>query len=180
MPIIHLIRHGETATNGQCYAGRQDVPLTARGHHQALGIVTEMKKVPLAAVFSSPLRRARDTARPLASDAGLDLRISADLVELDFGDLEGKSKTETVLSLRKRHLHDPIPGGEALADLWIRTGRFHELLRQYPETCQIAVVGHYWSNRLLLGHLENRTIAEAAKTRTYRPATGSRRVIAAS
>lgn len=173
MPIIHLVRHGATATGGQSYAGRADVPLTAHGHIQAAVLADRLRHRPITAILASPLKRAIDTARPLSCKLGISISVDPDLVEFDFGEFEGRPKAEIGLSLRKRHLSDPVPGGEALADLWVRTGRVARRLRHSHQSGEIVVVGHHWTNRLLLGQLAQMTLADAARSKTYRPATGS-------
>lgn len=173
MPIVHLIRHGATATSGSCYAGRADVALTAQGYAQAEALAQQLGDRPMAAIISSPLRRAVDTAKPLAHLTGLAITRDLDLMELDFGALEGCPKSDVTLNLRKTHLVDPVPGGESLGDLWVRTARVARRLRRFPQDAEVVAVGHHWSNRLLFGHLRCRSLDDAAQSRQYRPSPGS-------
>src|SRR5262245_28846420 len=91
-----LVRHGATEhTAAGRYSGRglgsADVALSAAGAAQAAAaaarIATEFG--PVAAVASSPLRRCRDTAGPVAAACGLAVTAEPDLVECDFGRWEG-------------------------------------------------------------------------------------------
>ncbi|PLL13615.1 hypothetical protein C0V75_09670 [Tabrizicola sp. TH137] len=162
--LIHLVRHGETAGNGQCYVGRRDLPLTARGWAEAEGVARLLAGRRLGRIYASPLQRAVQTAVPLARAEGLPIRTDARLMEIDFGLLEGKAKSQQSLSLRKAHATTPIPGGESLAQVTARVTDFLRDLR--PETGEeIVILGHYWANRMLFGVIGD--------GRDYRPQTGS-------
>jgi phosphohistidine phosphatase SixA len=89
---LWLIRHGETEWSkaGQ-HTGRTDLPLTPVGEDQARALRTALGDVRPAYVISSPLRRARDTAR-LAGWA-VD-EIDPDLAEWDYGDYEGRTTAQ--------------------------------------------------------------------------------------
>jgi broad specificity phosphatase PhoE len=172
MTTVWLIRHGLTATNGHSYAGRADVPLTAKGIAQARFIARQLADERPDMIFSSPLQRALDTARPLADSVGCPIHTSPDLLEFHFGALEGRAKCEVALSLRKAHLTTPVPGGESLADLWARTGRVAQQVLHMPPHSRVAVVGHYWTNRMIHGHLTGCSMLQTARARSYRPETG--------
>ncbi|MCI5112124.1 MAG: histidine phosphatase family protein [Marivita sp.] len=168
---VILIRHGETTTSGHSYAGRSNVPLTPRGHEQAARIAEDLSGLPLTHIFVSSLSRSIDTARPLARQHGLDLRVTPSLVEIDFGVLEGREKGALGVSLRKAHAYRPIPGGEALCDVWDRAGAVIRGLPHAPDAIS-AVVGHFWINRLIWGRLHGLSFEAACASRAYRPATG--------
>ena len=135
---------------------------------------------PIARIMSSPLARAIDTAGPLARNLGLDIKTDLNLLEFDFGSYEGQSKKALGLKLRQSHAATPVPGGEALIDVWDRAGQFlNDLLsRHHPVDDEIAVVGHYWINRMIFGRIAGLDFETACRTRTYRPATGSSVVLA--
>lgn len=173
---ILLIRHGETTTSGRSYAGRSDVPLTPRGHEQARRLAVELAAEPLSHILASPLARAIDTAKPLARQHGLSPLVTPALSEIDFGCLEGREKGALGRSLRKDHAYKPIPGGEALADVWERAGEVIDLIPTVSVTV-VAIVGHFWINRLIWGRLQGFSFEAACASRDYRPATGSCEVI---
>lgn len=90
-----LIRHGETDWNKEDrFRGRSDVGLNATGHEQALKVATQYAAVKFAAVYSSPLPRALESAAPLAADHNLQVESNADLLDIDFGTWEGLSRGE--------------------------------------------------------------------------------------
>ncbi|GAA4855674.1 hypothetical protein GCM10023201_57560 [Actinomycetospora corticicola] len=90
-----LVRHGETEWHdGNRYAGRTDVALTARGLEQADALAAWAADAGLDAVVCSPLSRARRTAEPAAAAAGCPLVVEPDLVEVDFGAGDGLTRPE--------------------------------------------------------------------------------------
>lgn len=173
---LFLIRHGATTTSGMTYAGRQDVPLTEKGHLQAQHIADMLGPEPVSLILSSPLSRALDTARPFALARGLQPILVPALQEIDFGSFEGQPKATLGVNLRKSHSVYPIPGGEALIDVWRRAGEVLGYLQESPETT-VAVFGHFWINRMIWGRAHGLTFEESCKTRAYRPKTGSCTVI---
>jgi 2,3-bisphosphoglycerate-dependent phosphoglycerate mutase len=66
--------------------GTADPGLAERGHEQAARVATGLLHDDVVAVYSSPLRRARETAEPLAAALGLDVRLEPGLAEFDAGD----------------------------------------------------------------------------------------------
>lgn len=169
---LFLIRHGETVTSGQTYAGRSDVPLTAHGHQQARDLTDRLASEPVAFILTSPLARSVETARPLARHLGLTPIKTAALVEIHFGHFEGRDKSSLGLSLRKGYADSPIPGGESLRNVWDRAGKVAQQVMRRRDAVG-AVVGHFWINRLLWGRLRGLSFEAACQSRDYRPRTGS-------
>ncbi|MEQ9039005.1 MAG: histidine phosphatase family protein [Silicimonas sp.] len=169
---LFLIRHGETVTSGRTYAGRSDVPLTAHGRGQARDIADQLASEPVSFILTSPLSRAVETAQPLARRLCLTPFETAAMMEIDFGDYEGRDKSSLGLSLRKSHAATPVPGGESLRDVWDRAGEVARLLTGRSEAVG-AIVGHFWINRLLWGVLGGLSFDAACRSRDYRPRTGS-------
>ncbi len=92
MAAVHvfLIRHGETALNAAgVLRGQLDVPLSKTGEAEASALGGLFREVPLRAIFSSPLRRAADTARPMASSSGGPLEIDDRLTDRFYGEWAG-------------------------------------------------------------------------------------------
>ncbi|RJL30126.1 histidine phosphatase family protein [Bailinhaonella thermotolerans] len=120
MTRIVLVRHGQTEWHtDNRYAGSTDVGLTPYGREQARRLARWAEGAGLAAVYSSTLARARETARAAAEAAGLSPYEDHRLCELDFGAGEGL----TTADMRRRFpralaaFHaDPVachlPGGE--------------------------------------------------------------------
>ena len=95
MTTILLARHGETDWNRQGrFQGHADPPLNATGHAQAAELAAELKDVELAAVYSSPLRRALETAQLVAAEHGLEPVAVDALREVDVGSWQGLTRPE--------------------------------------------------------------------------------------
>jgi probable phosphoglycerate mutase len=118
-----LVRHALTAEHRVRVVGRLDVPLSADGRAQAERLAERLATEPVAAVYSSPLARALDTARPLAARLGLEPIPVADLRELDFGELDGLTLEEvgqryaSFLPWTDAPAAVEFPGGESVVAL---------------------------------------------------------------
>lgn len=90
--MIYIVRHGQTVYNvvGR-YGGRIDVPLNENGINQAYELRDLLKNIKFDYVFSSPLKRALETAEIICNN---DIIKDDRLIERNNGDLEGKLKTE--------------------------------------------------------------------------------------
>jgi broad specificity phosphatase PhoE len=92
---VYLARHGESDWNAEGrWQGNADRPLTDRGRRQAEELAGRLASVPLDAVYSSDLRRARDTAKAVAVGQGLEVRALPALREVDVGSWSGLSRPE--------------------------------------------------------------------------------------
>ena len=108
-----LIRHGQTGGNRQRHLGWEDEPLDGVGVGQVRAVAALLREVPIDAVHASTLSRAVDTARPLAEQRGLAIRVREELKEIDYGRCQGMLKTEQPFKLRREHQYAPVPGGKA-------------------------------------------------------------------
>lgn len=90
--LVLLVSHAHAHAIDIRLAGRTPgVHLSERGHAELPRLRQEFAAIPLDAVYSSPLVRARETAEPIATDHGLGVDIEDDLNEIDFGDWTGSS-----------------------------------------------------------------------------------------
>jgi broad specificity phosphatase PhoE len=137
-----LIRHAEPQDDalGRVY-GCSDIGLSARGRDRARRLAAVLE--PLEAVYSSPRRRALETAEPLAVRVVVDERLR----EIDFGALEGRAYEEIRAEqpeLFRRWMETPtevqFPGGESYANVRTRAVEALEAIRgRHP--CA-AIVAH--------------------------------------
>lgn len=148
MTKLLLIRHALTDSVGQRLSGRTpSVPLNAEGQAQAQKLAERLAPVPLAAIYSSPLERALQTAAPLAQRHQLEPIVSEDFLEIDFGHwtnrtfqgLAGEPEFQRFNSFRS---HTRIPGGELMLEAQARTvAGLGRLCAQHPGAT-VAVVSH--------------------------------------
>jgi broad specificity phosphatase PhoE len=90
-----LARHGESDWNRERrWQGHADRPLTDRGREQAAALAARLADLPLDAVYSSDLRRARETAAAVAGPRGLEVRQRPALREVDVGGWSGLTREE--------------------------------------------------------------------------------------
>lgn len=172
---IWLVRHGRTAWNGDRYLGRADVALDATGGAQARAAGRVLAAEPVDEVWTSPQRRAHDTAAAIvAARTGAPPRlvVRAELCELDLGEWEGRPRGR--LKLGRRDPEVPLPGGESVAQGSRRvSGPAAELREALGRGLRVVVVGHYFTGRLLYAALRGLPVARALHDPTYCPEPGS-------
>jgi probable phosphomutase (TIGR03848 family) len=81
-----LVRHGTTAVTGKRLGGWTDASLDDRGREQVAATAERLRDVPVAAVYSSPIVRTRETARIIADVLGQKVRTRKGLGEVEYGD----------------------------------------------------------------------------------------------
>ena len=155
--VTHLLRHGQTEhTPERRFSGRNDLPLSRTGRAEAEAAGARAAQLGIEVVVASPLRRTRETAEIVAAVLGLPVEFDDDLVELDFGDLEGltfdEARARHPLAAR-RFMADvtvAAPGGESVADVSARmaAARHRILTRHAGRT--VLVVSHVTPIKLAL------------------------------
>jgi alpha-ribazole phosphatase/probable phosphoglycerate mutase len=124
--------------------------LSALGREQAGRLGARRRDDGLAAVFSSDLRRAVETAELAFAGSGLPLLLDWRLRECDYGDRNGGPAAEHVRD-RALFLDTPYPGGESWRQAVARVGRFLEDLPLPWQNRRVLVVGHV-ATRWALDH----------------------------
>jgi broad specificity phosphatase PhoE len=123
--MIFLARHGETDYNAaRRFQGQGDVPLNARGLQQARELAQVAAQRDWAALWASPIRRARETAEIVAAAIGLEPRFDARFAEHDVGDWQDRlfddvQREDPELWARWQKAGEQwrFPGGESLLEL---------------------------------------------------------------
>jgi probable phosphoglycerate mutase len=125
---IVLIRHGETPLNAARVIQPADTPLSERGRAQAEAVARRLAaRAGPAAILSSDLLRAFETATAIAAATGLELRATDLLQERNFGALRGRAYDD--LGFDPLATTDAPPGGESVADFEARMARaFDEIV----------------------------------------------------
>ncbi len=150
MKEIYLIRHGETELNRkELFRGRMDVPLNDLGHLQAKSVALALSTVHFAAIYSSPLKRATETAEPLAAENRISVTVLEGFNDVDCGDWEGRSVQEVkekFTDLYRIWEETPhrltLPGGESLATLRRRAYRTFRKIVSSMNDGAVAIVSH--------------------------------------
>jgi broad specificity phosphatase PhoE len=139
---IVLVRHGETewSRSGR-HTGRTDIPLTARGRHQATEVAAVLPAMAWSRVLTSPLQRAAETCR--LAGLGEHAQFDHDLEEWDYGEYEGVT-TREILERRPGWWlwTDGCPGGEGPGDVAARADRVLERCRALDGNAILFAHGH--------------------------------------
>ena len=86
MTLLLLVRHGVTDATGTRLVGwTRGIHLSEAGRRQADAVRDRLADLPLEAVYSSPLERCRETARPLAAARSMSVRVRRQWGEIDYG-----------------------------------------------------------------------------------------------
>ena len=161
MTRLALIRHGETIWHAENrYAGSTDIPLSPRGLEQAEQLANWASSADLAAIWVSPLLRARETVAPSERVTGMTARVDSRLREIHFGRGEGLTDTEIKHSFPQAFAAfeaDPVvhhlPGGEDPRDVALRAIEcFREIETMHPRG-RVLVVTHNTLIRVALCQL---------------------------
>ncbi|MDW8122848.1 MAG: histidine phosphatase family protein [Armatimonadota bacterium] len=156
--LVYLIRHGETEWNrDDRLLGKTDLPLNDRGRRQAARLAQRLSNVPLTALYTSPLKRAVETATAIASVHSLNVTVIESLREIDYGEWEGmtlQEAAERFPDLETKRRTDPLrfqaPGGEAFEDFIGRVLTTFERIASAHFGQTIAVVAHQTVNRIVI------------------------------
>ena len=145
-----LIRHGESTWNHEHrIQGQLDPPLSDRGREQALLLSRRLAARRPEAIYASDLRRAVETAEPIAEATGVPVRPESGLREIFLGEWEGLHTTE----LARRYPEawaawtvepdwDLVPGGEAAAEFETRVGATLDAILAHHSHGETIVVTH--------------------------------------
>ena len=151
--MIYMIRHGQTEQNSRrLLQGRSDHPLNDTGIAQAREAALRLKGVSFRRVYSSPLRRAVQTAELAAP--GVPILLDERLLEMDYGPYEGmdlRAPAPELLAFFSDFAHNPAPAGmEQLSSVVERAGSF---LRDADKEGDILISTHAIAMKGLLEYL---------------------------
>ena len=147
---VFVVRHGETEwVRERRFAGSRDIPLTEVGREQCAAVGRALAGTAVAAVYASPLERARASADVIAKPHGLPVRIVPAFSEMSFGSWEGLTRDE----VRGRypdawaqwrsapHLFEPA-GGETVPGVAARVTAGIKALQDAHDSQTIVLVSH--------------------------------------
>jgi probable phosphomutase (TIGR03848 family) len=158
MMNLWLIRHAVNDWVGDRLAGwTPGVHLNQEGQAQAASLAARLAAVPLAAIYSSPLERALETAGPLAEAHGLPVEVRAALGETRYGEWTGRALQE----LQQEELWPVVqfypggarfPGGESLRESQARIVKALDAIRDAHAGQTVAVISHSDPIKMAVAH----------------------------
>lgn len=155
---VLLVRHGLTPTTGRVLPGRAPgLHLSERGREQAEAVARRLAGSQLAAIYTSPLERARETAAPSERATGLTAIVEPALLECDFGEWTGRELTALAKLREWRTVQQApstfrFPGGESFVELQTRMIALMERLRTEHRGHTVACFSHADPIKALLTH----------------------------
>ncbi len=155
---VWLIRHGKpcSESRGRCY-GKLDLGLSTEGRKQVRGVADRLSGEPIRTIYSSPRRRALDSAAIFAERLRVPITPEERFREIDFGDFEGRlygNIAQEYPEIYRQWMEHPtetqFPNGESFVQMQARVIQAaHEIYaRHRGET--IVIVSHGGVNRILL------------------------------
>jgi len=156
-----LARHGNTKGNSaERFWGQTDVVLSDIGICQAERLAGRLAEEKIDFIYTSQLRRASATAQIIASRHRQEVITCPELLEVNFGKVEGLTFSEIgecypelIRAWPNRDLAFRFPGGESIGDLNQRVTKFYGRLRKHAIEDTVLVVAHSGVLRLLICHL---------------------------
>jgi probable phosphomutase (TIGR03848 family) len=157
--LVMLVRHGQTPTTGQVLPGRaKGLHLADAGHEQARGAAERLAALSkVAAVYASPLERARETAAPIARALGHKVTIERGLVECDFGDWTGQALKDLMKlpewsTVQRAPSTFRFPSGESFTEMQHRMVTTLDRLRMRHPGETVVCVSHADHIRAAVAH----------------------------
>ena len=158
---VILVRHGEsTANEKSLLTGRTDSGLTTQGLKQANAVAKFLYRQgwSIDALYSSPLKRALQTAGCISRREKLTIEESELLLETNFGAWEGNVREELKRfpqweTYARDPFHFQFPEGESPQDVCARVGSFMKLLRRSNDWSTAVVVSHYTPIAFFILHI---------------------------
>lgn len=165
---LWLVRHAESTWNalGLVQGQADDATLTRQGRFQAEELAARFRGRSVDAVYASDLRRARETATPLASAVGLPVRTRMELRERCFGICEGQPQSTlgpditgiNGLEVVDEHAHPEY--GESLNDVYKRAVMFIEWLTLQDHADDVVAVAHGGTVRAIRAYCAGHSVRD--------------------
>jgi broad specificity phosphatase PhoE len=159
MTIFLLVRHATCDPVGRSLAGRlPGIALNAEGRAQAAELATRLRDVPLDAIYSSPIQRARETADAIAAGRATPVHVADELTEIDVGAWAGRTFTQLGGDAAWRRFNAMrslarASSGELMLEVQSRAVAFVERVRGERPEGRVALVSHADVIRGLVAHL---------------------------
>lgn len=156
--LVLLVRHGRTPTTGTVLPGRAPgLHLSEQGRAEAEAVAARLAGLNIAALYTSPVERARETAAATETATGLTAVADEGLAEADVGEWTGWDLTKLARDKRWRTVQQApstfrFPGGESFAELQARAIAALDRLRTAHSGEVVACFSHADPIKILLTH----------------------------
>lgn len=154
---IYFVRHGQSQWNVENkVCGSTDVPLTEKGHEQAIATGQAILEAGVKAdmILCSPLVRAAETARHISEVTGVPCRVEPRIIEQNFGKWEGTSPRDAAdFQASKRCFLDHYDGGESMFQLAQRIYNVLDELKEDDKT--YILVAHNGIARVVASYFQD-------------------------
>lgn len=162
---IYIVRHGETLWNqGKRLQGSTDIELNENGRDLAIKTGIALKNTRIDVIYSSPLKRAYETASLIRGDRDISIITDDRIKELSFGHFEGESFSELLKNdnltfkyfFKQPHLYVPADDGETLEHLIERAGNFmQEVIEPLQSKYErVMIVAHGALNKAIMSYIK--------------------------
>ena len=158
---LYIVRHGETDSNiAHTCLGHKDMPLNTTGEEQARGLIEKFRSIPLDVIYSSPLKRAVDTAAGIAEMKALKIIMNNGLIERDFGDWDDMTFEEIEAKYPREYAEwqenwtsFKIPNGESSDEAQARISAAVDKILSENEGKSVLIVTHLGTARHIISHV---------------------------
>lgn len=168
---LYIVRHGETLWNKEKrLQGRVDIELSDAGRAVARLTGEALTNTHIDKIFSSPLKRAYETAELIRNGRNIPIETDSRLKELSFGCYEGQNFSELIKDetltfqyfFKKPEKYVPAPDAETLEHAILRAGNFmQEVIEPLADTCErIMIVAHGALNKAIMSYIKQHDICD--------------------
>ena len=165
---IYIVRHGETPWNKEKrLQGSTDIMLAPAGRELAKKTGENLMDTNIDIIYSSPLKRAYETADLIRNGRDIEIITDERIRELNFGSFEGKSYAELIENdtafkyfFNEPHLYEPTHDGESLTQLIKRAGNFMQnVIEPLEAHCQrVMIVAHGAINKGIMSYVKKHSL----------------------
>ncbi len=166
---IYIVRHGQTMWNKEKrLQGSVDIELNENGKELAIITGQNLADTHIDIIYSSPLKRAHETAKLIRNNRDIEIIVDDHLRELNFGSMEGESYEKLYEEkthgfkyfFTEPHLYYPPEDGETLEHLVERASEFMKnIIEPLADTCQrVMIVAHGAMNKALMTHVKKHSL----------------------
>ena len=165
MSKLYFVRHGESEWNvADKICGRTDIPLTKRGHEQAVETGKKIVAEGIKAddILYSPLLRAADTAKHISEMTGIPAHMEPRLIEQNFGKYESTPRNGEEFRKAKQQFVTRYEGGESMLHLAQRIYNLLDEIRKESDHKTYILVAHNGISRVIQSYFYDMTNEEFA------------------